>query len=415
MKTRLVVPTLVAVPILIAIGMGVLARQTHRQMLAGFASLPADSFADGPTSGQFITAANGIAPPFVNRQPVQGFSSVARAPDGDFFVMPDNGYGNKPTSPDFVLRVYRIAVDFKTETGGTGSVVVRSHIDLSDPDRRIPFPIVADAELYPGPPRGIPVDATIRAQRLLTGADIDIESMRVAPDGTLWFGDEFGPFLLHTDATGKVLEAPIPLPGVQSPQNPLGGVANLGASKGFEGLGITTNGTLLYPILEGPVAGEDARSLRINEFDVDRRRYTDRRWIYRLEEPNYAIGDLAPVTDRRFLVVERDDVQGEAARFKKIFLIDLDQADAAGVVRKHEVVDLLNLADPNRLGGRLPTFRFPFQTIESVIALSDTELGVHNDNNYPYSSGREPGRADPNEFIVIRLNRPLSQFASRPR
>jgi hypothetical protein len=414
MKTKMAVPVLVAALILTAIGMAILARQAHRQTLAGFASLPADSFADGPTSGQFITPANGIAPPFVNRQPVQGFSSVARAPDGEFFVMPDNGYGNKPTSPDWVLRVYRIAADFKTKTGGTGSIAVRSHIDLSDPDRRIPFPIIADAELYPGPPKGIPVDATIRTQRLLTGADIDIESMRVAPDGTLWFGDEFGPFLLHTDATGKVLEAPIPLPGVQSPQNPLGGAANLGASKGFEGLGITANGKLLYPMLEGPVAGEDARNLRINEFDVETRRYTDRRWIYRLEDPTHAIGDLAPVTDRRFLVVERDNAQGEAARFKKVFLIDLDQDDAAGVLRKHEVVDLLNLADPDRLGGPLPAFRFPFQTIESVIALSDTELGVLNDNNYPFSSGREPGRADPNEFIVIRLDRPLSQLGRRP-
>jgi hypothetical protein len=49
-----------------------------------------------------------------------------------------------------------------------------------------------------------------------------------------------------------------------------------------------------------------------------------------------------------------------------------------------------------------------------VIALSDTELGVLNDNNYPFSSGREPGRADPNEFIVIRLDRPLSQLGRRP-
>jgi hypothetical protein len=44
----------------------------------------------------------------------------------------------------------------------------------------------------------------------------------------LWFGDEFGPFLLHTDVTGKLLDAPIPLPDfenpgkqVRSPQNPL--------------------------------------------------------------------------------------------------------------------------------------------------------------------------------------------------
>ena len=98
------------VPILIAAAITLPACQTHRPTLVGFASLPADTFADGPTSGQFITPANGIAPPFVNQQPVQGFSSVARAPEGDFFVMPDNGFGNKPTSPDFVLRVYRISV-----------------------------------------------------------------------------------------------------------------------------------------------------------------------------------------------------------------------------------------------------------------------------------------------------------------
>lgn len=42
----------------------------------------------------------------------------------------------------------------------------------------------------------------------------------MARDGTLWFGEEFGPFLLHTDATGKVLEAPVPLPGVESPDHP---------------------------------------------------------------------------------------------------------------------------------------------------------------------------------------------------
>jgi len=64
-------------------------------------------------------------------------------------------------------------------------------------------------------------------QRILTGADFDLESFRRALDGTLWFGDESGPFLLHTGASGAVLEAPIALPDldnpgkeIRSPQNP---------------------------------------------------------------------------------------------------------------------------------------------------------------------------------------------------
>jgi len=44
-----------------------------------------------------------------------------------------------------------------------------------------------------------------------------------------------------------------------------------------------------------------------------------------------------------------------------------------------------------------------------VIPLSNTRLGVLNDNNYPFSSGRVAGQPDPNEFIILRLDRPLSQ------
>jgi hypothetical protein len=386
---------------------GALAGSAGAQTLTGFASLPADTFSPGPTSGQFITPANGVTPPFQGRQPVQGFSSVLRTSDGDFLAMIDNGFGSKANSADSILRVYRIAPTFKTKQGGTGSIVVKSFVSLHDPDSRINFAIVADGQFYPGSPANIPVDPAIKRQRLLTGADLDIESMRQAPDGTLWFGDEFGPFLIHTDATGKVLEAPVPLPGVRSPQNPLGGPANLAASRGFEGMAITRDGKLLYPMLEGPVAGDDPWKLLIHEFDIRARKYTNHRWSYRLDVAGYSIGDLTAVTDRRLLVIERDDNQGDAAAFKKIFLIDLDLVDASGFLIKRQVADLLNLADPDRLGGTSATFRFPFQTIEALVILGPDELGVLNDNNYPFSHGRDPSKPDPSEFIVIRLDRPL--------
>lgn len=49
-------------------------------------------------------------------------------------------------------------------------------------------------------------------------------------------------------------------------------------------------------------------------------------------------------------------------------------------------------------------FRFPFVTIEDVVILDDRTLGVLNDNNFPFSSGRTPGLPDNDELITIRLS-----------
>lgn len=78
--------------------------------LEGRAILPAATFAQGPASGQQLGArpSNGLAVPFVNKQPVQGFSAALDNGDGTFNVMPDNGFGALENSADFHLRVYRI-------------------------------------------------------------------------------------------------------------------------------------------------------------------------------------------------------------------------------------------------------------------------------------------------------------------
>src|SRR5918996_3935257 len=140
------------------------------------AILPSNAYQPGPPSGAFIAPDNGVTTPFPG-QPIPGFSAVLDIGHGEFLAMPDNGYGSKANSPDFLLRVYRIRPDFETAKGGSGAVAVLGFIQLRDPDGRISFPLV-------------------RADRLLTGGDLDIESLRQANDGTLWFGDEFGPFLL---------------------------------------------------------------------------------------------------------------------------------------------------------------------------------------------------------------------------
>jgi len=116
---------------------------------------------------------------------------------------------------------------------------------------------------------------------------------------------------------------------------------------------------------------------------------------------------MTAVTDDTFLIIERDNFEGDAAMFKKIFIVDFDDVDAGGFLVKREVADLLHISDPHHLGGAADVFRFPFTTIESVLPLDRRHLAVLNDNNYPGSAGRTPGQSDPNEFIIIRLDRPL--------
>jgi glycerophosphoryl diester phosphodiesterase len=89
--------------------------------LKGFASLPADTFAPGPPSGKLLTGTNDRTVPFPS-QPVQGFSAVQFADVyGNCWFMPDNGFGTKANSNDFLLRIYNANPSFQG-LGGDGKL-----------------------------------------------------------------------------------------------------------------------------------------------------------------------------------------------------------------------------------------------------------------------------------------------------
>jgi hypothetical protein len=295
--------------------------------------------------------------------------------------------------------VYRVEPQFETKDGGPGTIDILGFIQFRDPDGRIPWPIVN------GP----------SADRLLTGSDFDIESIRIDRQGDFWVGDEFGPFLLHFDESGRLLEAPIALPGVKSPDNPTlaGATPNLPSSRGFEGTAISSNGKTLYPTLEGALTTDaDQRRRIFYEFDIGSSSYTDRIWQYRMEDAAHAIGDMTAVDKNRLLVIERDNLQGAGAAFKRVYLVDLRESDAQGFLVKNLVVDLLAIADPDLISlpaqtgdvGLGDPFSFPFQTIESILPLDGRRLLIANDNNYPFSAGRNPTQPDNNEMIIVRVD-----------
>lgn len=363
--------------------------------LVARATLSADFLAPGPPSGALATPANGRQGPFAG-QVIPGFSGMVDAGDGTFWALPDNGFGTKANSADFLLRIYHVTPQWQTARGGSGEIGVGEFVSLSDPDHRIDFPIVNDAT----------------PDRLLTGADFDVESVVRAKDGSFWIGEEFGPFLLHVDATGKLLAAPVPFVGGKSPQNPylqVGETPNVRASRGFEAMAGSRDGRFLYPITEGAFV-DDAQQRRrtIYEFDTSAGAYTGRTWAYQTHQDANVIGDAFLTGTRELLVIERDDFQGAAAVMKRVYRIDLDRTDADGYVRKTLVLDALKIANPDHLGagdgyGTDDPFSLPVQSFETVVQLRDGRLLIANDNNYPGNAARIAGTPDDTELALVDL------------
>jgi hypothetical protein len=399
----------------------------HAQILTGWAQMPAATFADGPTSGQFASPNpfGTNVPPYTNRQPVQGFSGVLFGPRKNVYrFLVDNGFGAQNNSADAVLRAYALEVNWRTRKGGAGTINpadwhsgkersafdVSTRLQLNDAQRKLTVPIQADFTHYYNNPANPQVDASIRAGRLLTGADFDIEAFRRDRQGNYWFGDEFGPYLIKTDANGTVLRSEISMPGVFAPQHKdvMAGkaVANLPSSGGFEGMAINKSGTKLYTLLERTVGGDADKTLRIDEFDIASEKYTGRRFVYPLDANGTNIGDMVALDDCRFVVLERNSSTATApnpAPFKKVYLVDIEDVADGGVARKLELVDLMKLADPFDLNGDgSQVFTFPYVTIEDVLVLDPRTLLVVNDNNFPGGGGRELA-SDNTEFLRIRL------------
>ncbi|MCH7388652.1 esterase-like activity of phytase family protein [Acinetobacter modestus] len=377
--------------------------------LIAFAKLPVATYAAGPDSGKAVSGANGIYPPFKG-QPVQGFSAALKNDDDSYMAMADNGFGTQDNSADFLLRIYKIKADFRTKTKGTGQVTVQSFIQLRDPNKRISFEIVNGNT----------------ADRLLTGADFDPESMQRAADGTYWIGDEFGPYLLHFSAQGILLDAPIPLPNplnstqeLRSPQNQFN-KANINyveplvqRSGGFEGMAISPDGKYLYPFLEKPLVNDVTGQLLISQFDLQKKAYTGQYYWFALNSKATNIGDFQLFNDKEGIIIERDASQNNLGGYKKLIRVKFNEPKQA--VAREDLVDLIKISNPNALFGTVregdigtgSVFAFPFETIEDVIIENGTTLTVLNDNNFPGSSGRNAKQADDNEIIQIRLPKAL--------
>ena len=257
----------------------------------------------------------------------------------------------------------------------------------------------------------VPYD--LSGTQLSPSADgIDSEGLALASDGSFWISDEYGPHIVHFDATGRTIERINPFgTGTGGRKIPLV-FAKRKANRGMEGLTITPDGKTLVGIMQSPMynptkaAVSNSLVLRILTFDIATG--ATKQYIYLMENASLTgCSEILAVNATTFLTIERDGNYGGAptnpATFKKIFKVDLanatDVSDAAngetgklysgktveelkdfaglttaGItpVKKTVVLDLLK---------DLPTV-YPHDKCEGIALLPGNILVISNDDDF---------------------------------
>ena len=277
---------------------------------------------------------------------------------------------------------------YKTASGGSGAVQVgRVH--------RVPRSVRRDR--LPDRQR------RRRTDRLLTGGDIDPESLQRGRDGDLWVGDEFGPWILHFDSKGRLLDPPFPMPGgLQSPNNPsLGGQTGdptqQPRARGHGDLAerqvpVRRRSRVQRSPTPTSCAGTSSSSASRTRRSPAARGSTTSR------TPPTSWPTWRPSTEHHLVLIERDGGRGLTALFRNVYEIDLRDVDAAGFVEKEVVVDLTKIPDPNLVSlpeihpgdlGLGDPFWVMCESVEAIHPVGDDRIMIGCDNNLP-NTGRNP-------------------------
>ena len=181
---------------------------------------------------------------------------------------------------------------------------------------------------------------------------------------------------------------------------------------------MSSNGRYLYPVLEratnADAATAAADTRRIFEFDTRTGEFSQVA-TYRTDVAGHFVADGQMIGRHRMLLIERDGGSGLNALNRKVYEVDLRDVAADGTLNKQMVVDLAAISDPDLVslppihtgdvGLATPTgdpFRVTCESIEALRVVDSHHVLLGCDNNLP-NTGRNPTRADDNEFITVRI------------
>jgi hypothetical protein len=164
---------------------------------------------------------------------------------------------------------------------------------------------------------------------------LDSEGLVAMKDGTFWISDEYGPHIVHFDATGKEIERINPF--AADPRNKAGRTlpAELSTrwpNRGMEGLTITPDGKTLVGMMQSNLYNPTSAVGSINLtriVTVNIETGATAQYLYRQDAAGLANSEIVALSATSFLVVERDTkfygIDTGVVR-KNIYKIDLGQA-----------------------------------------------------------------------------------------
>ena len=240
---------------------------------------------------------------------------------------------------------------------------------------------------------------------------IDPEGLAICPDGSFYISDEYGPFILHFDRHGRLIEEYSPYNGKLP-----GFISHRQLNRGMEGLTINNEGTILYGIIQSPLDENeetveycDNKSVPIIMIDLAKKEWNTVN--YRLESPENMVSAITYVNDSTLYVLERDGNFPNAGNgMKKVFAATI-KPDSIHVA-KRLLADIIE---------SVPSYWH--DKTEGMCLLNDSTLCIVNDDDFgiigteapkrpsgisqswnPVSAKKSPdGRTDINEMYFIRI------------
>ncbi|HEX8301417.1 esterase-like activity of phytase family protein [Sphingomonas sp.] len=358
-----------------------------------------------------------------------GLARRSGDPEGVFWAVGDRGPNLKVK-----LAVGRLGLDHLAEHADSGSAKVMTslHIGPAISELRIQGDQVTLLRTLPlrgtggAPISGLPPPFGLAEERepaiALDGSLIapdpsgaDTEGIAVAPDGSFWIGEEYGPSLLRANADGTIEARLVPegcvswFEGATYPvRDTLPAItARRRLNRGFEALALSPDGGTLYFAFQSPLAHPDlcaherACHIRLWAFDTASERVTGQ-FLYPLDAPDTFLRDSAAGDlDRSDIKVSEMLLLGpgtllvleRGSRTTKIYAVELDAACALGAEHldpdTRPTVEQMSANDEFALPVLsksliLSTDDFPQidPDLEGMIQLSPRQLLLVNDNDF---------------------------------